>query len=104
MVISMDVTVVGIALSTSAILSAGAAFLLGFYIKEWTTGNKQRTKDYRSLIFSLTFPAIIIGLTLIVTVTSKFSEIGDSILLLMSIIASLIPPIVFLIMILYVKR
>lgn len=96
----MILDVINVGLSVSAILSGAAAFILGLYLVEWAKGtDSARRTPFLNLIIVLTIPSLIIGIAALWLVSTNFSDVTVDTYLTVSIIASMIPPSVFLILI-----
>ena len=92
---------INVGLSVSSILSGAAAFLLGFYIVKWEEGKSAAALNrFKSLVFSLVIPSIIIGVFSIYLLIASMTADTQSVYLLVSTAATLIPPVAFLIIVL----
>lgn len=96
--ISLNLDVIGITLSVSAILSGASAFLLGFFLAAKSKGDVSKMRPYRNLIIILTIPALVIGISSFYVTAINGTTLENYELLLISIIASLVPPVAFVIM------
>ncbi len=95
----MDHDVVGIALSVSAILSGANAFLLGFYLSEYSRGTPMdKISIFKKLVIVIAIPSLLIGFLLIIMIACTTSNVPNDLVLIISAIASMVPSAAFLIL------
>ena len=95
----MESSTIGLVLTVSSILSGAAAFLLGFFLYAKAKVDDLQMGTFRLIIDVLTIPALVIGgITIIAILITTSSWTYDEAIILLIMIASLIPPISFMIM------